>query len=184
MADQHDQPAPVGSVAQEAARLLDALGGWASTSGYGAGRADHGSHRAAPEGADDEGADPEGTDPEGAGPEADGPEASVPPDETTSHSAGHCDQCGAANAAGQAVVCQWCPVCQGIGVLRSVRPETVDRLADLAGALAATLREVATHARSNAGNPPDSRAPHDARARGPRVQDITIEDEDQGSATR
>ncbi|WP_406830427.1 hypothetical protein ABEG17_15720 [Pedococcus sp. KACC 23699] len=179
MADQHDQPAPVGSVAQEAARLLDALGGWASTSGYGAGRGEDRPRQAAPGGDDPEGAGPEGADPEGAG-----PEASVPPDETTSHAAGHCDQCGAANAAGQAVVCQWCPVCQGIGVLRSVRPETVDRLADLAGALAATLREAAAHARSTAGNPPGTQAQNDARARGPRVQDITIEDEDQGSATR
>ena len=29
-------PPPVGSVAEEAARLLDALGGWASTHGYAA----------------------------------------------------------------------------------------------------------------------------------------------------
>ena len=84
---------------------------------------------------------------------------------------------------GQAVTCQLCPVCQGIGLLRSVRPETVDRLADLAGALAATLRDIAGQRRADAGGAPTSRHPSQP-SRG-RVQDITIDDEDEqpGSAT-
>ena len=179
MADQHDPPAPVGSVAEEAARLLDALGGWVSTSGYGA----------VP--APDEGPDPDVPDV----PDATAHEQAVPPGETRSHPAGHCDQCGAANATGQAVTCQWCPVCQGIGLLRSVRPDTVERLADLAGALATALRDVATHTRAagpprsagsagSPGSPGAQQAPPDPGARGRRVQDITIDDEDQGSATR
>jgi hypothetical protein len=45
-----------------------------------------------------------------------------------------------------------CPICQGIALLRAVRPETVDRLADLAGALAATLRDVAASGRTADGN--------------------------------
>jgi hypothetical protein len=70
-------------------------------------------------------------------------------------------------------------VCQGIGLLCSVRPETVDRLADLAGALAATLREVAGNRRSA--------TPHDGAGDGAgdgaaergagRVQDIPVEDD-------
>jgi hypothetical protein len=67
------------------------------------------------------------------------------------------------------VVCQLCPVCQGLGLLRSVRPETVDRLADLAGAIAATLRDLAAQRREPAPERPD--------ARPARVQDITVEDE-------
>ena len=161
---------PVGSVAQEAARLLDALGGWVSTSGYGA---------APGPGAAPDPVETGTTDQAAAGGEA------PPPDETPSHGPGHCDHCGAANGTGQAVTCQWCPVCQGIGLLRSVRPETVDRLADLAGALATALRDVASHSRGTGGGAgQDHAAAHDARTRAPRVQDITIEDEDQGSATR
>lgn len=181
MADQ-DEPQPpvnpvkpVGSVAEEAARLLDALGGWVSTSGYGAAPA----HAHA--------SDPDVPDVPDAQ-EASGEAGTVPPGETRSHGPGHCDQCGAANGTGQAVTCQWCPLCQGIGLLRSVRPETVDRLADLAGALATALRDVATQTRSASGTPPGTpggpTAPHEPRTRGPRVQDITIDDEDQGSATR
>ena len=147
---------PVGSVAEEAARLLDALGGWVSTSGYAA------------EPAREEAPDPAV------------PDTEAPPDETRTQDAGHCGHCGAADGGGRPVTCQWCPVCQGIGLLRSVRPETVDRLADLAGALATALRDVATHTRDRAAGPP---APHEPGTRGPRVQDITIDDDDQGGPT-
>jgi hypothetical protein len=136
VADQ-DGP-PVGSVAEEAARLLDALGDW------GAGAAQAAAGHAHRHTADD-----------------DAP-ASAP----------HCPTCGAENGAGQAVVCQLCPVCQGLGMLRSVRPETVDRLADLAGAIAATLRDLAAQRRETASAP--------GEARPTRVQEIAVEDE-QGS---
>jgi hypothetical protein len=83
------------------------------------------------------------------------------------------------------VTCQLCPVCQGIGLLRSVRPETVDRLADLAGALAATLRDIAGQRRADGGSGhPSSPAPSTPPTRS-RVQDIAVDDEDvhPGSAT-
>ena len=36
--------------------------------------------------------------------------------------------------------CQMCPVCQGIGVLRHVRPEAVEHLLDAAASFVAALR--------------------------------------------
>jgi hypothetical protein len=81
------------------------------------------------------------------------------------------------------VTCQLCPVCQGIGLLRSVRPETVDRLADLAGALAATLRDIAGQRRADAGSS-GTQAHRRPEAHSSRVQDIAVDDEDApGSAT-
>jgi hypothetical protein len=118
-------------VAEEAARLLDALSDWGA-----AARSD-----------------------------------AAADTETAAHDPGvsRCPTCGAENGAGQAVVCQLCPVCQGLGLLRSVRPETVDRLADLAGAVAATLRDLATQRR-------DATSEH-GTARSAPVQDIPVDDE-------
>lgn len=166
MAD--DERPVVGSVAEEAARLLDALGGWASTTqaGYAA--------RSAPNRAS----------PDEGGPTEDN---SVPePGDSSANTGGHesrCESCGAENGVGQAVTCQLCPVCQGIGLLRSVRPETVDRLADLAGALAATLRDLAGQRRADAGATPTGKP--SSQSPRTRVQDITVDDEDEhpGSAT-
>jgi hypothetical protein len=98
---------------------------------------------------------------------------------------GVCSQCGAdrADAAGDNIPlnCRLCPLCRGIGLLRSVRPETVDLLADLAMSVAAGLREVALWSRasepassatSTSGGPADpDRAP---------VQDIPVDDESEG----
>jgi hypothetical protein len=82
---------------------------------------------------------------------------------------------------GQAVTCQLCPVCQGIALVRSVRPETVDRLADLAGALAATLRDLADQRRAGArGSAPRPGGPSRAgSAPGTRVQDIPVDTDDE-----
>jgi len=134
---------PVGSVAEEAARLLDALGGWAGGRGYAGGPA---------------------------------PEGPPPSDEPREGSTQRCPTCGARDGAGQAVVCQLCPVCQGIGLLRSVRPETVDRLADLAGALAATLRDVAAQRRAGSQARPDAGPAGGDRST--RVHDIPVRDEE------
>ena len=139
---------PVGSVAEEVARLLDAVGGWASTA-----QATYAA-RPAP----------------GSGPGS-GPESGTQTESQTGSA--RCSSCGAENGIGQAVVCQLCPVCQGIGLLRSVRPETVDRLADLAGVVATTLRDLATHHREARDRGPD------ARPGASRVQDIRIEDDDE-----
>ena len=121
---EHDRP-PVGSVAEEASRLLDALGGWAGTAS--AAYAGSASHHDAP---------PADREPE-------------PVDARSAHGGSRCESCGAQNGAGQAVACQLCPVCQGIALLRAVRPETVDRLADLAGAVAMTLRDLADQRRGS-----------------------------------
>lgn len=176
MAD--DERPAVGTVAEEAARLLDALGGWATTAsaGYAAGP---GARPAEPEDAADAVDEP--------GQAADEP--GHPADEPGRGSGeSRCASCGAENGVGQAVTCQLCPVCQGIGLLRSVRPETVDRLADLAGALAATLRDIAGQRRAATGAGSAEGRPHASRPQGasphPRVQDITVADEDTpGSVT-
>ncbi len=91
---------------------------------------------------------------------------------------------------GRSISCQVCPICQGIALLRAVRPETVDRLADLAGAVAATLRDVAASGRApptattGAGpvarpavrtNPPGAHRRAGGRA---TVQDIPVDDGD------
>ena len=157
MAD--DERPAVGTVAEEAARLLDALGGWAASaqSGYAARPA----HAAAAPGDDDTAEQDHHAD-----------------DRRSTGS--RCESCGAENGVGQAVTCQLCPVCQGIGLLRSVRPETVDRLADLAGALAATLKDIAGQRRAAAG----ATAPRSTPGPSARVQDIVVDDEDTpGSAT-
>jgi hypothetical protein len=77
--------------------------------------------------------------------------------------------------------CKICPLCRGIEMLRSVRPETVDMLADLAMSVAGSLRDMAvwsrasdptSSARSTPGGPPEpDRAP---------VQDIPVGDESEG----
>jgi len=182
VADDTDRPGPppVGSVAEEAARLLDALGGWAGTHGYGAGR----------DGAD-AASDKAGTnDADSAGKDSSGEDAGRPAPDATPEPPRRCEHCGAVPGAAAASSCQWCPVCQGLDVLRSVRPETVERLADLAGAVATALRDVAARGhgqqRPGAGTQAGGRGarPGDAATRRTeRVQDITIEDEDQGSAT-
>ena len=183
MAD--DERPAVGTVAEEAARLLDALGGWAGSTqtGYAA--------RPAP-GA----ASPDDDGPEDDGPEGERSEGESSPPPARGHES-RCEKCGAENGVGQAVTCQLCPVCQGIGLLRSVRPETVDRLADLAGALAATLRDIAGQRRDEAGAGADasrdgspgggSTASRRSTRPDPRttVQDIVVDDEDEhpGRAT-
>lgn len=56
--------------------------------------------------------------------------------------------------------CTACPVCQGIGALRHVRPETVEHLLDAAASMVAALRAAVT--------------PPAAAAREPRVEHIDI----------
>jgi hypothetical protein len=172
-----DERPAVGTVAEEAARLLDALGGWASSAqaGYAA-RPTTEHDDADRDGQHDDGQHDDGQlhdHAHGTGaPGTDRPGAAA--------GGSRCATCGAENGVGQAVACQLCPVCQGIGLLRSVRPETVDRLADLAGALAATLRDMAGQRRAASG----SSASRSSQPPSSRVQDIVVDDEDtHGSAT-
>jgi hypothetical protein len=60
--------------------------------------------------------------------------------------------------------CQVCPVCQGIGALRHVRPETVAHLMEAGAALAAALR--------SAVQPAEGAAP----TAGKSVQRINLDD--------
>jgi hypothetical protein len=183
---EHERP-PVGSVAEEAARLLDALGGWAGARGY---AATAGERAEEPPGERADEPPGERTEEPLPGERAEEPlpgeRAEEQPDEPAA-TASRCSHCGAQNGTGQAVVCQLCPLCQGIGLLRAVRPETVDRLADLAGAIAATLRDLAAERHTEAAGTASSGGRHGGPGEGSRVQnipieDIDIEDHDEGSA--
>jgi hypothetical protein len=55
--------------------------------------------------------------------------------------------------------CQVCPVCQAIGALRHVRPETVEHLLDAAASFVAALRTTAASPGSE-GPPPGTRVEH------------------------
>jgi hypothetical protein len=190
-------PSPIGTVAQEAARLIEDMATMARrthsgdhTSRY-AGepaqescspqpqdRAAQHQDREIPNPGLQDGAAQgrEGLGQEGLGEEGQGSEA------TDNPSDGACSQCGAqpGDTRGDDIPssCQLCPLCRGIGLLRSVRPETVDLLADLAMSVAAGLRDLALWSRASepsspatpgpGGSPDPDRAP---------VQDIPVDDE-------
>ena len=59
--------------------------------------------------------------------------------------------------------CQMCPVCQGIGALRHVRPEAVEHLLDAAASFVAAFKTTVS--------PPAGDTPHQP---GPRVQHIAV----------
>lgn len=94
---------------------------------------------------------------------------------------GVCNVCGGERAQTPAT-CRLCPVCRGIALLRSIRPETVDLLADLALAMASSLRDVATRSRAS-----DPASHGSSRPAGPgegsraTVQDIHVDDESEGA---
>jgi hypothetical protein len=190
--------AAAGTVADEAARLIDALGAWATSASPTAGTTTAGATSAPPAAEHGREGTAHGTGPEA--PRYDDPAASPYEDPAASpddhpgtagrggdpDGSSRCEHCGAGTGVGRSISCQVCPICQGIALLRAVRPETVDRLADLAGALAATLRDVAASGRTTDG---DHRRPggtaagaHDpawgASAAGGRatVQDIPVHD--------
>ena len=139
---------PVGSVAEETARLLDALLAGSATAG--------------------EPADP-ATAPAAS---AEGSNAGAAADQP--HEV--CATCGqstgayAASSSAPADVCHLCPLCQLLRVVRSVRPETVDRLADLAAAVTDTLRDLA------ASRWAESAASSEQRRT--TVQDIPVDDDE------
>ena len=118
----------VGSVAEETARLLDALPAGTSGAGESSGHAY-------------------------ASAEAPAPEPVAEPCPTCGHvpGAGHA-------TAQDGEVCHLCPVCQLLRVVRTVRPETLDRLADLAAAMTDTLRDVAASRWRDTGTAPPRRA--------------------------
>jgi len=141
---------PVGSVAEEAARLLDALLS-------GEGMADVPPQRAAAPGEPSPGAP-------GEVPTAAGASGTASPCQDSS--------CGHRSAAEDQPVCHLCPVCQLIRTVRAVNPETVDRLADLAAAVSQTLRDVAANRWAETGHPAPGR-------RGSVVEDIAVRGNDE-----
>ncbi|MHB8184826.1 MAG: hypothetical protein ACYDDU_01860 [Dermatophilaceae bacterium] len=188
-----DQPQPsIGTVAEEAARLISAMATKARAS------ADT-THDPSPY-AGEPAQDPASPDTEHASrPEDTARPKDAPPERA--HSAGpagassagassagpssagpgpgrSCAACGG-ESDGTPVACRLCPLCQGIALLRSVRPETVDRLADLASAVATALREMATQSRAS-GPGPEPRSGSGKPSDGPMVQNIRVDDEDKG----
>ena len=119
----------VGSVADEAARLLESLRRSAAeaqaaagtSAGTDGGQATGSTGADAPTAARASGSagDPTGRHPAGLG---SGPEG------------------GAAHDP----FCTWCPLCRGAAVVRSLSPETLTRLADLAGVAASVLADLAS----------------------------------------
>ena len=150
MADHSIRTEPVGTVAEETARLVEALGDWARSATAG---------------------------------EAAQPDRLPRRLPRTRRAREHTARVGAVRGhlrrrpAGEAIACQLCPVCQGIALLRAVRPETVERLADLAGALSGVLRDIAAERAERAGQGAPAR-PEPPPRRGQRVQDINVDDED------
>jgi hypothetical protein len=164
---------PVGTVAEETARLLEALGGWAE--GVRGQEEEPSSYAASAT----PGGDRDGATGAAPGDERDGAAGTDEQQAQGGRQAGdrptaRCEHCGVSSRAGEALACQLCPVCQGIALLRSVRPETVERLADLAAALSGALRDIAA---DRFGQPPPPPPP--APPRGQRVQDIAVDDEDE-----
>jgi hypothetical protein len=177
----------IGTVAQEAARLIEDMAAMARSGT--SQRNDPGPYAGEPAQGSASPDRPDASDAAGAGGEAGDHETGkrqAGEHTTGDHgardepSAGVCSQCGA-EVDGIPASCRICPLCRGIALLRSVRPETVDLLADLAMSLAASLRDVAmrsrasdqaSSARTASGGPADGdRAP---------VQDIQVDDESEG----
>lgn len=149
---------PVGKVADEAARLIEALSGWAQTS------------PPSKPGASAEPAEP--GEPQAA---AGSGERSRSNDQREEPGAqqGTCTQCGAPvlghASPAVAAVCRVCPVCQGVGLLSTLRPETLDRLVDVASAALVGLRTLAEQAHAASGAAQGMPAGHP-------VEDIPVED--------
>ena len=152
---------PVGSVAEEAARLLNALLGEAA--------ADRAPHDDPPPHAE-------------PSPYVDPPPHADPPPGSPPEVCGTCGRTGAEPASS---VCRLCPVCQLIGAARAINPETVDRLADLAAAVTETLRDLAAHRWAESGRAGHAPAPDHPST---TVEDITVgegeDDADPGDADR
>lgn len=134
-------PEDVGSVAEEAGRLLESLrraGADAAASASAAAQAPSGDTRVPP---------------------VDAPR--------TVGSAAPAD--GAAPAAGfscEDPVCQWCPVCRASAFVRRLSPETLDGLAELAGFAAHVLGDLAKARARDSG--PSSAPPTDPSREEPR----------------
>ncbi len=171
-----DQPQPsIGTVAEEAARLISAVATMARSNAVPSEDPRHDPSPYAGGPAHD--ATPPHVEhvPPGAGPVPPPQAGPAPPDPGPQRSPQTCSACGG-ESGGTPVACKLCPLCQGIALLRTIRPETVDRLADLASAMAESLRDMATQSRAS-GPAPDASAQPGMRPNGVTVQDIRVDDE-------
>jgi hypothetical protein len=164
-------PSTIGTVAQEAARLIEDMATMAQSS-YG-GRDEPRSYGG---GSPQEPFLPDAP-PEEETFDASGFEAADDP------STGACSACGAEPGGApedqRGSACRLCPLCRGIDLLRSVRPETVDLLADLALSVAASLRDVASRSRASERTPSATSASRADPREADRasVQDIPVDDD-------
>jgi hypothetical protein len=169
-------PSAIGTVAQEAARLIEDMAAMARSAQTRS--EDPGPYAGEPAA---EPVSPEAPQAAGRAGDAEAGNAEAGNAEAKGHpSTGACSQCGAQRD-DTPETCKLCPLCRGISLFRSVRPETVDLLADLAQSVAAGLRDVAM--RSRASDPPSSATPAPGGPpEGDRatVQDIPVDDESEG----
>jgi len=148
-----------GTVAEEAVRLIEAMALMA--------RSTASAHEDASSDGD---VSAEQTAPRAAHETSPGPEDREP-------SKGACSACGGERD-GTPLACKLCPVCQGIALIGSIRPETVDRLADFAAAVASSLRDMAAQSRGSGQGPgAGPRAGSSSDGGRPTVQDIHVDDE-------
>lgn len=142
---------PVGTVAEEAAKLVEMLaaagGPWMGTGGPDAARSARGAARATES---SDGAGPSGHEPNG-----DSRDRSAPggPEAAGSRT------CTCGGTPPQS--CRLCPVCQVIAFVSSISPETIDRAADLVAFAAVALRDLATAQRERQGAEQPTRSPED-----------------------
>ena len=164
-ADRWDEQ--VGSVADEAAKLLESLRRSAETAS---------------------GAAPAG--PAGAGEPA-GAEAHEPKGRHEGEGEGRRDgERPASEAGGHDPFCTWCPLCHTAEVVRSLSPETIIRLADLATLAATVLADFASaraadappNAPSDAGKSPSRRPAASAAPRPSPSRPIPVRDAEPVSA--
>lgn len=172
-----------GTVAQEAARLIEAMASMARSTAR-----DQGTSSYAGEPAGESGpGGPAGQFRTGGPAGESGPGAHearpsplhAQPSPNNDEPDGACSACGGARER-TPVACKLCPVCQGIALLRSVRPETVDRLADFAAAVASSLRDMAAQSRGSGPWTAAQPASGSPSGGGATVQDIHVDDEDEG----
>jgi hypothetical protein len=136
----------VGSVADEAGRLLESLRRTAAESAGRGSAADDGPEAAGPAPAAGSGSAGSGS----AGAAA--PSGGMP---------GGANDAGP-DGSGHDSFCTWCPLCRGAAVVRSLSPETLAKLADLATLAATVLTDLASS--RPGGDPPASGPDHPATA--------------------
>lgn len=157
-----DLDAAVGSVAHEAARLLGVL-------------------RAHIDATDTDAAPEAGPTDTAAGPTDLG--ASEP------GSADRCSRCGAPcprcadpqSEPSSETECTWCPLCRTVTWARSLRPETLERLAGLATLAAATIVDLAAQARRPSRSATARAGPEGASDSPPRAHAIPVVDDPEES---